>query len=254
MSARSDQGQRYGSEWILNSIKRNPEGLLLLAAGAVLMLRTSSSASAQDVSRNETFFDRGFEATRNASGGRVSETLDRAADQARGMMDAAQSYASTAADSARQSMDAAKSYASSAAAYTAEAGRTIGERSERISAEARTTVQNVVDRQPLAIMAAGVAAGVALAAIFPPTDIEKQTLGPVGEEMSKAAGRFGGQLRQATAKAGEKLRSEAEERGLHPEGLKDVAGEVVDTFKSSMTGQPGGDRTADANAAGSSHE
>ena len=32
-----------GGEWIFNAIKRNPEGLLLLAAGAVLMMRASSS-------------------------------------------------------------------------------------------------------------------------------------------------------------------------------------------------------------------
>ena len=29
-------------EWILSAIKRNPEGLLLLAAGAALLLRTGS--------------------------------------------------------------------------------------------------------------------------------------------------------------------------------------------------------------------
>ena len=34
-----------GGEWIFNAIKRNPEGLLLLAAGAVLMMRTNSSQS-----------------------------------------------------------------------------------------------------------------------------------------------------------------------------------------------------------------
>ena len=32
-------------EWILNVIKRNPEGLLLLAAGAALLLRTGSRPS-----------------------------------------------------------------------------------------------------------------------------------------------------------------------------------------------------------------
>ena len=31
-----------GGEWIFNAIKRNPEGLRLSAAGAVLMMRTSS--------------------------------------------------------------------------------------------------------------------------------------------------------------------------------------------------------------------
>jgi len=32
-------------EWILSAIKRNPEGLLLLAAGAALLLRTGSRPS-----------------------------------------------------------------------------------------------------------------------------------------------------------------------------------------------------------------
>jgi flagellar hook-basal body complex protein FliE len=97
--------------------------------------------------------------------------------------------------------------------------------------------QGVLQNQPLAIVAAGLAAGAALAATFPPTELEKETLGPVGDQMSKVAERFGDQLKQATSKAGEKLKTAAEERGLHTEGLKDVAGEVVDTFKASMRGQ-----------------
>jgi flagellar hook-basal body complex protein FliE len=97
--------------------------------------------------------------------------------------------------------------------------------------------QGVLQNQPLAIVAAGLAAGAALAAAFPPTELEKGALGSVGDQMSKAAERFGDQLKQATAKAGDKLKTAAEERGLHSEGLKDVAGEVVDTFKASMTGQ-----------------
>jgi hypothetical protein len=41
----------------------------------------------------------------------------------------------------------------------------------------------------------------------------------------------------AAGKAGERLKSAAEERGLTSEGLKDVAGEVADTFKGAMSGQ-----------------
>jgi hypothetical protein len=56
--------------------------------------------------------------------------------------------------------------------------------------------------------------------------------------VSKVAERVSDQLKQATMKAGEKLKSAAEERGLHTEGLKDVASEVAETFKASMRGQP----------------
>ena len=33
-------------EWLLNTVKQNPEGLLLLAAGAVLMMRQKSGTVA----------------------------------------------------------------------------------------------------------------------------------------------------------------------------------------------------------------
>ena len=94
---------------------------------------------------------------------------------------------------------------------------------------------NAIKRNPEGLLL--LAAGAALAAAFPPTELEKETLGPVGDQMSKVAERFGDQLKQATSKAGEKLKTAAEERGLHTEGLKDVASEVVDTFKASMTAQ-----------------
>ena len=47
MNAQSRPLLGDGGEWIFNAIKRNPEGLLLLAAGAVLMMRTSSPQSSQ---------------------------------------------------------------------------------------------------------------------------------------------------------------------------------------------------------------
>ena len=42
MNAQSRSFLTDNGEWMLNAIKRNPEGLLLLAAGAVLMLRTGA--------------------------------------------------------------------------------------------------------------------------------------------------------------------------------------------------------------------
>lgn len=159
-------------------------------------------------------------------------------ETARRTTDAVGSYASAASDTARQTFDTAKSYASSAAEYAGEARRKVGEQSDRIARQTRSMAQGVIQNQPLAIMVAGLAAGAALAATFPPTELEKETLGPAGDQVSKAAERVGDQLRQATMKAGEKLKSAAEERGLHTEGLKDVASEVAETFKASMRGQP----------------
>jgi hypothetical protein len=44
-------------------------------------------------------------------------------------------------------------------------------------------------------------------------------------------------VQEAAGKAGERLKSVAEERGLTSEGLKEVAGEVANTFKDAMSGK-----------------
>ena len=49
MSAQSRPLEDSG-EWIFNTIKRNPEALLLLAAGAVLMMRTNAPQSSRATS------------------------------------------------------------------------------------------------------------------------------------------------------------------------------------------------------------
>jgi len=225
----STQSRTFGEsgEWIIDTIKRNPEGLLLLAAGAVLMMRTNQSRPAATspytggMSTSERFGD---------AGERAAQT----------MQSTAASYASSASDAVRETMDtakeSAKSYASSASNYAGQARRAVGEQSQRVVEQTRSVAQGILQNQPLAIAVAGLAAGAALAAVFPPTDLEKQTLGPLGDQVSKTAEQMGDQLKQATVKAGEKLKSSAADRGLSVDGLKEVAGEVADTFKSTMTG------------------
>jgi len=226
MSAQSRPFVGDSGEWILNTIKRNPEGLLLLAAGAVLMLRTGTTHSPRKA------FQDNYDGS--AVGAQVAGALS---DTARRATDAASSYAAAATDTARQTMDTAKSYASSAGNYAEQATRKVSEQSDRLIQQTKSMSRGVLQNQPLAILAAGLAAGAALAAAFPTTELEKETLGPVGEQASKAAAHVGEQLKQATMKAGEKLKSAAEERGLHTEGFKEVAGEVADTFKASMRGE-----------------
>ena len=216
MNAQSRSFLTDNGEWMLNAIKRNPEGLLLLAAGAVLMLRTGArtSSAAQSVAAD-------YGQKPETSPGAVRTTFD------------------AASDAARQTVDTASSYASAASDYADKARRVVGEQSERISRQTQSAASSILQNQPLAIVIAGIAAGAAIAAAFPPTELERDTLGPIGDEMSKAAERFGEQLKEATTKAGETLKTAADQRGLNAEGLKEVAGEVVDTFNSAIKGQSG---------------
>jgi hypothetical protein len=112
--------------------------------------------------------------------------------------------------------------------------------------QAQSTLQQGVSRvlqeQPLALAVAGLAAGAAVASVLPASNFEKETIGPIGEEVAAAASRVGDQLKQASAKAGETLKKAAEERGLTKDGLKEVVSEAAEAFTGSMGG--GADQTS----------
>ncbi len=216
--------------WVLSAVRRNPEGLLFLAAGAALLMRRGSSAQAfERAPRRAEFYggrnDGVAGSERNAKnlGDRVTEAAE-----------VAREYASEMTESAMQT---ASSYASSISDYADEAT----DRSWRFAQQAQSTVvstaQQILQDQPLAVALVGLAAGAAVAAAFPATDLEKRALGPAGERVRDAAGKAGEQLKEAGAKAGESLMNAAEERGLTKEGLKDVASEVGDAFSEALSGE-----------------
>lgn len=241
-----------GGGWILDTIKRNPEGLLLVAAGAVLLMRTKSSASSTDVQNIRRSGAERSERIENATretANTAASYASAAADAAGEAMDRARSYAGSATDAARET---ARSYASTASEYAGQARRAVGETSDQVVKQTRSMTQGILQNQPLTIAAVGLVAGAALAALFPPTQLERETLGPMGDQMSKAAERVGDQLKQATTKAGEKLKSSAEERGLDSEGLKQMASEIADTFRSSMAEHPEGTNENDFSGSGPS--
>ena len=189
-------------EWIMGAVTRNPEGLLLLAAGAALLMRSARGQSGRrsytkvvSESRDgrQTFGNR--EETTGV-GERVGEAARRAGE-----------YVSEAADRVSET---ARSYASTAADYTDEASRIAAERSRRMADQARETADYVVREQPWAVTLAGLVAGATVAAVFPPTSIERRTLGEVGQRLRSAAGAVGEQVMEAGMQAGERLNEVAE--------------------------------------------
>jgi uncharacterized phage infection (PIP) family protein YhgE len=233
-------------ERLLGAAKKNPEGLLLLAAGACLLLRNSGTSAG---------LQRG-QAPRSSE----RSTLGNAANSAREFANDATNRAKDAVDAVTErTKGAADAVTSSASEYASETARTIGEQSERMARQAQSTLRSTVNRilkeQPLAIAAAGIAAGAVVAAAFPATEFEREHLGPYGDQLSDAAQRVGGQFKEATAKAGETLKTAAEDRGLTTEGLKEVASEVADAFGDSMKGKAGSQDTGvgPGGARGSNH-
>jgi hypothetical protein len=221
MNPQSQAGSLGTDNWIFRTVKQNPEGLLLLAAGCALLMRRGGLAGRSSSDRPRTGADTG----------------------GNGFAQAAQDARQYAGDIAEKTGAAARDFATSASEYAGQTRDMLGDKSGRIVQQAQSTVQSTMNRvlqdQPLAVALAGLAAGCAVAAAFPTTDIEKQTLGPVGVHMTKAAQEVGRQVNEATAKAGEQLKTSTEERGLSPDGLKEVAKEVAGAFSSSMSGETG---------------
>jgi hypothetical protein len=219
-----------GGEWIMGAVTRNPEGLLLLAAGVALLMRSGRGQPAKyryGQSINEGAREYSGRRERSQTGEGVGE---HAADAAR----RAGEYVSEATDKVAET---ARSYASSAADYADETARAAMERSRRMADQARGTADYVVREQPWAVALTGLLAGAAVAAVLPATRLERRTLGEAGQRLHSAAGSMGEQLMEAGMQAGERLSEVAEERGLTAEGLKEAARDVGETFSSALSGE-----------------
>jgi ElaB/YqjD/DUF883 family membrane-anchored ribosome-binding protein len=250
MNNYSDTSSFGSADWLMGALKKNPEGLLLLAAGCALLLRTGSASRAR---ASDEYQMHGY--GRSNRDWNMREGVSRAADTAR-------EYASNVGDNLNKTADrvgktlsdttdrvgktlseTADRYTSAAGEYVEDARRTIVDQSGRIAEQAQSTVERIVREQPLAIAIAGLAAGAAVAAAFPATRFERETLGPVGERLSDAASSAGERLTEAASAAGERLKAAAEEKGLHAEGLKETARDVAGTFEKSFSSDQDKNRT-----------
>ena len=237
----SSYGVREGSgagEWIMGAVTRNPEGLLLLAAGVALLMRSGRGPSVRRNSlpdrRNEGQYRAGREDSASGISERVTEAARRAGEYVSGATQRAGEYLSEATDKVSET---AGSYASSASEYANEAARIAAERSRRMADQVRDTADYLVREQPWAVALTGLLAGAAVAAAFPSTRLERRTLGEVGERLRSAAGTMGEQVMEAGMQAGERLNEVVEERGLTSEGLKQAARDVGETFSSALAGK-----------------
>jgi len=227
-----------GIGWLSNTVTKNPEGLLLLAAGMALLLRSGRSARRNDHqnrARSSSPYDQWDRDARRPSDFQSNEKEE-------GMVTkTAQAVSEYVSEMSESVSETASNYASAATEYADSARRTVVDRSGKFAEDAQSTLRTAVDRvlqdQPLAIALAGLATGALVAAAFPATRIERDTLGPAGEWLSDAASSAGEKLSQASSAAGDELVKAAEEKGLNSEGLKDVAREVSEAFGSELSGE-----------------
>jgi hypothetical protein len=197
-------------EWISTAVANNPEGLLLLAAGGVLLMRRSGAA-------------RGSMGLPKRAQEQISKATESLFDQAGDVTD---------------------SIASSTSDYARSAGRAASDGSARIMRQAQETLGSGLHRalrdQPLLVALGGLAAGAAIAAILPRSDLEQQALGPIGEQIGEEVSRVGDQVKQTATKAASTLRTAVRENGLDPDGIKKAVSEVTEVVRDGIKGEPQG--------------
>jgi len=230
------------ADWLIGAVKKNPEGLLLLAAGCALLLRTGNSGSAQ---RSQNY--RGDQQSHMQSSGSKNWDVPNGIS---GIAETAREYASdigkTVSETADRYAETAGHYASAAGEYAEDTRRTIMDQSGRIVEQTQSTIERIVREQPIAVAIAGLAAGAAVAAAFPATQVERDTLGSAGKRLAEAATSAGGRLSDAASAAGERLTNIAEKHGLNTDSLKEAARDVAGTVEKSLSsGSQGNDRKPD---------
>jgi hypothetical protein len=195
-------------DWLWTSVKKNPEGLLFLAAGCALLLRRAPFIERTERSRShaeEYLGDRESVAHdiphQNRIGERPSE--DNAREHSPSL---SKKISETAAD-----------YAAAASEYARGTREKVVHQSRRLAEKGETRVQTLIQAQPLTVALVGLAAGAAVAAALPATIPERRVLGPARQRVYEAAQTAGQKITEA---AGERL------SGVIKEGVKEVVREV----------------------------
>ena len=206
------QTSNQTGDWLLDTVQRKPEAVLLIAAGCALLMR--SGRRVVDIW-----------SVRESALPSLSQNRPGTAEQS-SVTESAKAYASKAADTVSEYSDTARQTVSDYAEGTT---RGISDSSDWLRTKAETTYNTASEAlrdQPVLVAALGLAAGAALAAFFPTTEVERRA----GAALAAKASEVGDQVLAAAEKAGERardtVRDAVTERVLAP-AVKEVVGEVV---------------------------
>ena len=129
----------------------------------------------------------------------------------------------------------------SASDYAGSVVHSLSEKSSDFAQQSQSNFQGAMKRvlrdQPLVVGVIGLTTGAVAAALFPTSQFEKQTLGPLGESVTETAIHTGEKLKDATMKASESLSNAADDRGLNVDGLQEVAKDAASAFGDALAGK-----------------
>jgi hypothetical protein len=169
-------------DFISDTMRNRPEALLLLAAGAALLMTRGRGFGLADLVP-------GSGAISDAAP-RIAERLHTAADTASHLASDMRERVEDQVDDLRE---AAGDYAGRAVRRTQETREAVTRRTGAMIENARTGMQENIDymlhEQPLTVGALSLLAGIAIGAALPRTRLETGALGAAGNELADAAWR-----------------------------------------------------------------
>jgi hypothetical protein len=199
-------------DWLIGTAKRNPEALLVLAAGCALLMRGGGTVQTHAQRIGGTS---GPNAPWDVS--RATEKGEEVAGDVKGRI----------AD-----------VASSVTEQVGDVAKTLSTQSSQIVGQARSMFSSGFERlireQPLALVALGLAAGVGVAALLPETAVEERALAGARDAISGMTGELRDNVIAATTDAGQRLTQGVTERAT--EGLKELAQDVAGQFTEKVAG------------------
>jgi hypothetical protein len=207
------------------TLKKNPEGLLFLAAGCALLLRRGRSIGRIEQARSDAH---------EYLGDRESIPDDiphqnRAGEWAKGASRIAENAREHAASLSKKMSETAADYAGAASEYARDTREKVVGQSRRLAEKGQSRMQSLMQEQPLAVALLGLAAGAAVAAALPTTIPEGRVLGPARQRLYEAAETAGQKIAEA---AGERV------MGTVKEEVKEVLREVAGGIAGGATGAP----------------
>lgn len=244
---------------LFEQAKQRPEALLLIAAGAALLLgqRTSLGSVAS------SYLDKGRNLasdTAGTIGAKVGDRASQVGETIKDARDTAVSYASDAADRATtyatdtkdKLVDKATDAKDKLVEKAGEAKDLIVEKAQtyydEVPRQISTRFEDMAENQPLMLAGLGVLAGAAIGYALPATRVEARTFANAGEQLNAASQQALETAKAAANEAGKSLLSAAEERGLTKEGLKDVARDALGAATAQAEKAVGGSTFASGSA------
>ena len=212
-----NRGDVYGraGDWFIGTAKRNPEALLVLAAGCALLMRGGGGSSQDAPTQRST------ESAGSDRRWQVSRAPEKTSEVASDLKDRVTDVTSSVSD------------------YAGGVRRTISAQTSQIAGQAQSTLQagfgHLLSEQPLALVVLGLAAGAAVATLIPATEVEERTLAPARDAIADVAGKVGENLIEAAGEASRHLTQGIAERAS--EAVKELVHEVAEKFTDKVAGK-----------------